>query len=210
MPKNLLKAFFADDDDDDREKAGKAGDADASTESSASATGLSSSGAPSAGPRSLADAWDRILEQNRRVESRLEKLDAGQKLVLEATQALHDTAKQQLDVLKYMGRFSEASERRGREMEAQFRGVPDVLRTLPSATKEQAERLSEIAARLYEKAQDNTVNALRSAQAAHQRTIEDLIDKSLGATRRATYAAIVTAAAAVVAAVAIWLRGGTP
>ena len=32
------------------------------------------------------------------------------------------------------------------------------------------------AARLYEKAQDNTVNALKSAQANHQRAIEDLID----------------------------------
>lgn len=196
MPKNLLKAFFADDDEPEGERK-------------PAAEGGESAPAAPAGPRSLADAWERITEQNRRVEGRLEALEAGQKQLLEATQALQDTAKQQLDVLKYLGRFAEAGERRGREMEAQFRGVPDVLRTLPSATKEQAERLSEIAARLYEKAQDNTVNALRSAQATHERTIEDLIDKSLGATRRATYAAIVTAAAAVVAAVAIWLRGGT-
>jgi hypothetical protein len=197
MPKNLLKAFFADD-DDDSEGGKKPG-----------AEGAEAAPAAPAGPRSLADAWERITEQNKRLETRLEALETGQRQLLEATRALQDTAKQQLDVLKYLGRFAEAGERRGREMEAQFRGVPDVLRTLPSATKEQAERLSEIAARLYEKAQDNTVNALRSAQATHERTIEDLIDKSLGATRRATYAAIVTAAAAVVAAVAMWLRGGT-
>ena len=196
MPKNLLRAFFADDDDDGegREAAPQPG------------------AAPSEGAgerRSLADAWEKIADQNRVLEARLLAIETGQKQLVESVQALQETAKQQLDVLKYLGRFAEATERRGREMEAQFRGVPDVLRTLPSATKEQAERLSEIAARLYEKAQDNTVNALRSAQATHQRTIEDLIDKSLGASRRATYAAIVTAAAAAIVAVAMWL-GSAP
>ena len=202
MPKNLLKAFFADDGDDGDDGAKK--DAGANAEP---AEGGAPSAAPAAGPRSLAEAWERISEQNRRVEARLESLEATEKQLLEAVRTLHDTSRQQLDVLKYLGRFAEAGERRGREMESQFRGVPDVLRTLPSATKEQAERLSEIAARLYEKAQDNTVTAIRSAQAMHQRTVEDLIDKSLGATRRATYAAIVTALAAVVAAIAVWLGG---
>lgn len=195
MPKNLLRAFFADDDD----------------ESSRPPAGApAAEGAPDDGgakPRSLADAWDRIADQGRRVEERLAAVEKGQKDLLEATQALQDVARQQLDVLKFLGRFAEAGERRGREMQAQFSGVPDVLRTLPSATKEQAERLSEIAARLYEKAQDNTVNAIRSAQATHQRAVEDLIERSVGGMRRATYVAALTAAAAVVAAVAVWLRG---
>ena len=92
-------------------------------------------------------------------------------------------------------------------MEQQFRGVPDVLRTLPSATKEQAEKLSEIAARLYEKAQDNTVNALKTAQATHQKSIEDLIDKSLGASRRMTMWAMALAATAAGIALFIWSQG---
>jgi hypothetical protein len=198
MPKNLLKAFFADDDDDERRPA------------PADAAGAPAPDAPAeAGvtPRSLADAWDRIADQGQRVEARLDAVEKAQRELLEATRALQDVARQQLDVLKFLGRFAEAGERRGRELQAQFSGVPDVLRTLPSATKEQAERLSEIAARLYEKAQDNTVNAIRSAQATHQRTVEDLIDRSLGAMRRATYVAAFTAAAAVIVAVAMWLRG---
>ena len=106
-------------------------------------------------------------------------------------------------MLNYLGRFSEAAERRGREMQQQMQGVPDVLRTLPSATREQAEKLSEIAARLYEKARDDTVNALKAAQAAHQKSIEDLIDKSLGASRKMTAIAMVLAG--ILAAFALWI-----
>lgn len=198
MAKNFLKAFLADDGDDDDERPDAPGAADPS--------GAAAGAAESQKPRSLSDAWERIAEQNRRLDTRLEAIEESHRKLLEATLALQDVAKQQLDVLKFLGRFAEAGERRGRELQAQFSGVPDVLRTLPSATKEQAERLSEIAARLYEKAQDNTVNAIRSAQATHQRTVEDLIDKSLGASRRATYVAIVTAVAAVAAAIAMMLR----
>lgn len=188
MAKNLLNALFArDDGDEDPVRGDEAGAAEG--------------GDPAVRPRSLGDAFERLAEQNRRVERRLEALEAVQKSQLETAQALADTAKEQLKVLNYLGKFHEASERRGREMEAQFRGVPDVLRTLPSATREQAERLSEIAARLYEKAQDNTVNALKSAQANHQRAVEDLIDKSVGASRRALWAAIGMAAISVVAAI---------
>lgn len=197
MASNIIKAFFASDDDGGEDGEGRA-----------KGEGGAPEGTGGEKPRSLADAWDRIAEQNRRLEERLAALEAGQKSALEATQALQETAKQQLEVLKYLGRFAEASERRGREMEAQFRGIPDVLRTLPSATKEQAERLSEIAARLYEKAQDNTVNALRSAQATHQRSIEDLIERSLGKSQTATWAAIATALAAVGVAFAMWMKGG--
>ncbi|MCE9638358.1 MAG: hypothetical protein K8T90_21870 [Planctomycetes bacterium] len=200
MPKNLIKAFFADDGDENEAKPSVVGDG-------APKPATDGDGGDAARPRSMADAWDRIAEQNRRLEARLESVEAGQRRLIDVAQTLQDTAKQQLEVLRFLGRFAEASERRGREMETQFRGVPDVLRTLPSATKEQAERLSEIAARLYEKAQDNTVNALRSAQASHERAVEDLIDKSLGATRRATYAAILTAFVAVIASIAIWVRG---
>jgi hypothetical protein len=192
MP-SILKAFFADDGDEGEKRAAREHE---------------EAGEAGARPRSLSDAFERLAEQNRRVEKRLEAVEAVETRIVETAQAIQETAKQQLEVLRYLGKFAEASERRGREMEAQFRGVPDVLRTLPSATKEQAERLSEIAARLYEKAQDNTVNALRNAQANHERAVQDLVEKSLGASRRATYAAIATAFVAVVAAVAMWLRGG--
>lgn len=208
MAKNILKALFADDGDD-----GGGGDA-ASKDKAATPADVASGGAPgeagdvASRPRSVADAFERIAEQNRRTDERLAAIEAIQKDLLIATKELHDTAKDQLKVLHLLGKFHEASERRGREMADQYRGVPDVLRTLPSATKEQAERLSEIAARLYEKAQDNTVNALRAAQANHQRTVEDLIEKSLGAARKATYAAVICAGAAVAVAIWIWHSGG--
>jgi len=192
MAKNLLGAIFGNDEDEDSPTTTSSGDA--------------SSGAPvdpSASPRSIPDAWARIAEQNKRMEERLAALDANQKQILEQMTAFNETAKQQLDVLKYLGKFSEAAERRGREMQQQMQGVPDVFRTLPSATREQAEKLSEIAARLYEKARDDTVNALKAAQAAHQKSIEDLIDKSLGASRKMTLAAIVLAS--LLAAIALWI-----
>lgn len=187
MPKNLIGAIFGSDEDDDARTS--------SSESSSADAG--------AVPRSIPDAWARLAEQNKRIEDRLAALEAVQKQLLESTTALNDTAKQQLQVLNYLGRFSEAAERRGREMQQQMQGVPDVLRTLPSATKEQAEKLSEIAARLYEKARDDTVSALKAAQAAHQRSIEDLIDKSLGASRRLTTFAM--GLVFVTAAIALWV-----
>jgi hypothetical protein len=199
MAKKILSALFASDDGDDDDAKPREGTPASAGDPAAD---------PSAKPRSLADAWDRIADQNRRLEERLAAVESGQRELLAATQALHDTAKDQLKVLNYLGKFAEANERRGREMEVQFRGVPDVLRSLPSATKEQSDRLNEIAARLYEKAQDHTVTAVKALQANHQRAVEDLIDKSLGASRRATYWAIAVAGAAVVVAVSMWLRGG--
>jgi formate dehydrogenase maturation protein FdhE len=191
MAKNLIGAIFGNDDDDDAPGA------------ATSAEAASPSVDPTSQPRSIPDAWARVAEQNRRMEERLATLDANQKQILEAMTSLNETAKQQLQVLNYLGRFSEAAERRGREMQQQMQGVPDVLRTLPSATREQAEKLSEIAARLYEKARDDTVNALKAAQAAHQRSIEDLIDKSLGASRKLTALAVVLAS--ILAAFALWI-----
>jgi len=188
MAKSIFSAILGSDDDDDVKDR-------SSSEASPSD--------PSAQPRSIPDAWARVAEQNKRMEERLATLDANQKQILEAVTALNETAKQQLDVLKYLGKFSEAAERRGREMQSQFQGVPDVLRTLPSATKEQAEKLSEIAARLYEKARDDTVGALKAAQAAHQKSIEDLIDKSLGVSRRLT--ALAMGIVFVTASIALWI-----
>ena len=169
MAKNIIKALFAGDDDDENEGLPEA--AEGATKE------------PVSRPRSLADAWERLAESNRKLEERLVAVEEAQARQAETAEALLENAKRQLEVLHVLGKFHEASEKRGREMENQLRGVPDVLRTLPSATREQAERLSEIAARLYEKAQDNTVNALKSAQANHQRAIEDLIDKSIGQSR---------------------------
>src|SRR5262245_6502447 len=186
MPKNLIGAIFGSDEDDD-------------ARTSASEAASSSDAAP----RSIPDAWAKLAEQNKRIEDRLAALEAVQKQLLESTTALNETAKQQLQVLNYLGRFSEAAERRGREMQQQMQGVPDVLRTLPSATKEQAEKLSEIAARLYEKARDDTVSALKAAQAAHQRSIEDLIDKSLGVSHRLTTFAMMLVF--ITAAIALWV-----
>jgi formate dehydrogenase maturation protein FdhE len=188
MPKNLIGAIFGSDEEDDARRS--------SSETTSSADA-------SAAPRSIPDAWAKLAEQNKRVEDRLAALEAVQKQILDSTTALNETAKQQLQVLNYLGRFSEAAERRGREMQQQMQGVPDVLRTLPSATKEQAEKLSEIAARLYEKARDDTVSALKAAQAAHQRSIEDLIDKSLGVSRRLTTFAM--GLVFVTAAIALWI-----
>jgi len=194
LAKNILKAIFAGDDDDGDENvpggAGVEGD----------------EGEPRERPRSLADAWERLAESNRRVEERMAALETAQDKQTEAMAALLDNAKRQLDVLNILGKFHEAAEKRGREMENQMRGVPDVLRTLPSATREQAERLSEIAARLYEKAQDNTVNALKSAQANHQRAIEDLIDKSIGSSRKLTAWAMVLVVAAAAMLFFAWLQ----
>ena len=182
MAKNIIKALFAGDDGDD------GGIADETT-------GAEGDDARSR-PRSLADAWERLAEANARVEERLAAVETAQRRQAEVAEALLENSKRQLEVLHVLGKFHEASEKRGREMENQLRGVPDVLRTLPSATREQAERLSEIAARLYEKAQDNTVNALKSAQANHQRAIEDLIDKSIGSSRKLTAWAMVLVAIA--------------
>ena len=204
MAKSIFRALMASEDEgEDREDSSRERPEGGGT---ATAAG---EGSPSGGPskaRSLPDAFDRLAGQNRRLEARLESLEAVQKQLVEIASTLTDTAKEQLKVLNYLGKFHEASERRGREMESQFRGVPDVLRTLPSATREQAERLSEIAARLYEKAQDNTVNALKNAQANHQRAVEDLIEKSLGASRQALWAAIAMTAVSVVAAVWMFLH----
>ena len=193
MAKNIIGAIFGSDEDDEPLEKGAAASSDAPAADPANA------------PRSIPDAWARIADQNRRMEERLAGLESVQKQVLDATTALNETAKQQLQVLNYLGRFSEAAERRGREMQQQMQGVPDVLRTLPSATKEQAEKLSEIAARLYEKARDDTVNALKAAQAAHQKSIEDLIDKSLGDSRRLTWFAMALCALTAVLSVWIWL-----
>jgi len=87
-------------------------------------------------------------------------------------------------VLNYLGRFSEAAERRGREMQQQMQGVPDVLRTLPSATREQAEKLSENRGTALREGARRHRQRAEAAQAAHQKSIEDLIDKSLGASGR--------------------------
>ncbi len=195
MAKNILKAIFAGDDDEGDESA-LAAHSGADDEVSE----------PRERPRSLADAWERLADANDRVERRLAALEEAQQRQTESAVSLLDNAKRQLDVLNVIGKFHEASEKRGREMENQMRGVPDVLRTLPSATREQAERLSEIAARLYEKAQDNTVNALKSAQANHQRAIEDLIDKSLGSSRKLTAWAMILVAAAGAMLLFAWLR----
>ncbi len=192
MAKNLIGAIFGNDEDDDKP--------DAASTSAPSSPSLAD---PTAQPRSIPDAWVRLAEQNRRIEDRLAALDATQAKLVDAANALNETAKQQLQVLNYLGRFSEAAERRGREMQQQMQGVPDVLRTLPSATREQAEKLSEIAARLYEKARDDTVNALKAAQAAHQKSIEDLIEKSLGSSRKMTAVAMILAG--VLAAFALWI-----
>jgi hypothetical protein len=202
--RGLIGAIFGGDDEEDPAGAETSG---AQPASDAAEQGAPAPPDPSLRPRSLPDAWVRLAEQNKRIEERLLALEAVEKQLLENAAALNETAKQQLQVLNYLGRFSESAERRGREMQQQFQGVPDVLRTLPSATKEQAEKLSEIAARLYEKAQDNTVNALKGAQAAHQRSIEDLVDKSLGASRRMTAWAMGLAAVAVVVALWIWFQG---
>ncbi len=194
MAKNILKAIFA---GDDEAEDGVDDVAASSDDGLPVATGR---------PRSLADAWERLAEQSRRVEKRLGEVADAQREMLHVAEALGDSAKQQLEVLHVLGKFHEAAEKRGREMENQMRGVPDVLRTLPTATKEQAERLSEIAARLYEKAQDNTVNALKSAQANHQRAIEDLIDKSIGSARTLTIWAMVLVAAAGTLMVFTWMQ----
>jgi hypothetical protein len=191
MAKGIFSAILGNDDDDE------------SKDGPSTAGGASELSDPSAQPRSIPDAWARVAEQNRRLEERLASMEAVQRQLVETSAALHETAKQQLQVLNYLGRFSEAAERRGREMQQQFQGVPDVLRTLPSATKEQAEKLSEIAARLYEKARDDTVSALKAAQAAHQKSIEDLIDKSLGVSRRLTVVAL--AIVLVTAGITLWI-----
>ena len=192
MAKNLIGAIFGSDDEDEGKKP-PAGPGE----------GAAGPSEPGASPRSIPDAWARLADQNKRIEEKLAALEAVQKQLLESSAALNETAKQQLQVLNYLGRFSEAAERRGREMQQQMQGVPDVLRTLPSATREQAEKLSEIAARLYEKARDDTVSALKAAQAAHQKSIEDLIDKSLGVSRRMT--ALAMGLVAVTAAIALWI-----
>ncbi len=192
MAKNIIKALFAGDDGDDAERPDdhdrEAGDDVRSR------------------PRSLADAWERLAESNRRLDERLAAGEVAQTKQAESADALLENAKRQLEVLHVLGKFHEASEKRGREMENQLRGVPDVLRTLPSATREQAERLSEIAARLYEKAQDNTVNALKSAQANHQRAVEDLIDKSIGSSRKLTAWAMILVALAAAMVVFVWIE----
>ncbi len=192
MAKNIIKALFAGDDGDDAERPDdhdrEAGDDVRSR------------------PRSLADAWERLAESNRRLDERLAAVEVAQNKQAESADALLENAKRQLEVLHVLGKFHEASEKRGREMENQLRGVPDVLRTLPSATREQAERLSEIAARLYEKAQDNTVNALKSAQANHQRAVEDLIDKSIGSSRKLTAWAMILVALAAAMVVFVWIE----
>ena len=176
MAKNILKTLFAGEDDEFDGETPLDDDAlDAHDEVEPAATGR---------PRSLADAWERLADQDRRIERRLVELEQTQAELLVAVQALSETATKQLEVLKYVGKFHEAAEKRGRAMEHAFQGVPDVLRTLPSATRESAQQLSDIAARLYEKAQDNTVSALKSAQANHQRVIEELIDRSLGQSRK--------------------------
>jgi septation ring formation regulator EzrA len=194
LAKNILKAIFAGDDEDGE---GAVLDAEAAEGEENGARER---------PRSLADAWERLAESNRRLNERVAALEEAQQKQTEATAALLETSKRQLDVLNILGKFHEASEKRGREMENQMRGVPDVLRTLPSATREQAERLSEIAARLYEKAQDNTVNALKSAQANHQRAIEDLIDKSIGSSRKLTAWAMILVGVAAAMMLFAWLQ----
>ena len=192
MAKNIIKALFAGEDDDENE------DLPETTEGETKE--------PVSRPRSLADAWERLAESNRKLEERLVAVEEAQARQAETAEALLENAKRQLEVLHVLGKFHEASEKRGREMENQLRGVPDVLRTLPSATREQAERLSEIAARLYEKAQDNTVNALKSAQANHQRAIEDLIDKSIGESRKLTVMAMFLVVVALGFSLYIWLQ----
>jgi len=157
-------------------------------------------------PRSLADSWDRLAAHNRAIEQRFDTLDKVQQELLGVTKDLLEQSRRQVQFLEYLGKLNEAAEKRGRQMEHSFQGVPDVLRTLPSATREQAEKLSEIAARLYERAQDNTVNALKSAQANHQRAIEDLIDRSLDQSRRLTWWAMTLTALSLAAALFIYLE----
>ncbi len=182
---NFLKSIFgADDVDADELREGEAPESE-----------LDERGERKPAPRSITDAWDRMSDQNRAVEKRLQALEASQAELLDVTKTLAETAREQLEVLHYLGKFHEASEKRQRELESAFHGVPEVLRSLPDATRQQAQRLSEIAARLYEKAQDNTVTALKSAQANHQRAIEDLIEKSLGASRRLMHWAMILTAA---------------
>ena len=195
MAKNILKAIFAGDD----EGGDQGGDAGAVRVDGDEAE-------PRDRPRSLADAWERLAESNRRIEDKMSGLESAQVRQTEMAAALLESAKRQVEVLNLLGRFHEAAEKRGREMENQMRGVPDVLRTLPSATREQAERLSEIAARLYEKAQDNTVNALKSAQANHQRSIEDLIEKSIGSSRKLTAWAMILVGLAAAMLLFAWLQ----
>ena len=193
MANKFLKAIFAGEDGGDAAE-------------SAASLGVPDDGDPVERPRSLADAWERLAATNQRIEQRLAELAEAERVRNELLDGLRENSKQQIEVLHVLGKFHEAAEKRGRELENQLRGVPDVLRSLPTATKEQAERLSEIAARLYEKAQDNTVNALKSAQANHQRTVEDLIDKSLGQSRRLTVWAMLLVAAAAGLVVFAWMQ----
>jgi hypothetical protein len=192
---NIIKALFATNDDDDGEATSAIAEGEVRE--------------PVERPRSLGDAWVRLAESNRRLEDRLVAIEEAQARQAETAEAMLENAKRQLEVLHVLGKFHEASEKRGREMENQMRGVPDVLRTLPSATREQAERLSEIAARLYEKAQANTVNALKSAQANHQRSIEDLIDKSIGASRKLTVWAMILVGLSLALVLYAWLQNST-
>ncbi len=177
MSSNFLKAIFATDESDEVEPG---------TLSAEDAAELGVEPGVRRAPRSITDSWERLASEIRGQNERLAALAEAEQELLEVVKTLSDTSKQQLEVLHLLGKFHEAAEKRGRELEHEFQGVPEVLRMMPSATREQAEKLSEIAARLYEKAQDNTVNALKSAQANHVRAVEDLIDRSLGASRRLT------------------------
>src|SRR6185369_11365697 len=112
MANNILGAIFGKDEDDDESGRGASGDPASATID------------PASQPRSIPDAWARLAEQSKKMEERLAALDANQKQILEAVTSLNETAKQQLDVLKYLGKFSEAAERRGREMQQQMQGVP--------------------------------------------------------------------------------------
>jgi len=191
--KNLIGRIFGSDEPDEADDGG--------VDESQDDLRVESGGAR---PRSLADSWDRLASHNRRLEKRFDALEATQQELLVVTKEMNEHLRKQVDVLHLLGKFHESAEKRGRQMEHAFQGVPDILRTLPTATREQAEKLSEIAARLYEKAQDNTVNALKSAQANHQRAIEDLVDKSLAQSRRLTWWAMALTALSLAAAIFIF------
>ena len=196
MAKNVIQKIFGADDDEEPEEGASYDDG---------ADDLDTVATRTARPRSLSDSWDRLAVHNKRLERRLEDIEKVQSDLLLVTKELSEHSRKQLDHLILIAKFHEAAEKRGRQMEHAFQGVPDVLRTLPSATREQAEKLSEIAARLYERAQDNTVNALKSAQVNHQRVIEELIDKSLLQSRRLTWWAICLTLCSVGAALFIYI-----
>src|SRR5688500_12951992 len=98
MAKSILGALFASDDDDEKNRGGEAQPPDETGEFVE----------PGSRPRSLADSFNRLAEQNRRIEVRLETIEAVERQLLEVANGLADSAKQQLQVLHYIGKFQES------------------------------------------------------------------------------------------------------